>query len=309
MSVYETLHGTVPGDNMSDNSNSVRIFQDREVRSVWDENEQRWLYSIVDIIGVLTESENPRHYWTVMKQRLKDSGNETVTVCERLRLLAADGKMRLTDVADTEQILQLIQFIPSKRAGPFKRWISENKLNTVDEQSKQKAKQLFDTGTIDSVEVGTVNGLVQIHRYLFGGLCSFAGKIREQNISKGGFKFANALYLHDTLNNIERMPESTFEEIMSKYIEMNVAHPFMDGNGRSARIWLDLMLKKNIKKCVDWQKVSKHDYLSAMQRSAIKDTEIKDLLRTALTYSINDREIFMKGIDRSYYYEEPDDDI
>jgi cell filamentation protein len=294
---------------MKENNGAIRIFQDKDIRSVWDKDGQRWLYSVVDVIGVLTESDNPRHYWTVLKQRLKDDGNETVTICERLKLLAADGKMRLTDVADTEHILRLIQFIPSKRAEPFKRWISENKQNTVDEQSKQKAKQLFDTGAIDTMEVGTVNSLIQIHRYLFGGLYAFAGKMREQNISKGEFKFANALYLHDTLKMIENMPETVYDEILSKYVEMNVAHPFMEGNGRSARIWLDLMLKKNVRKCVDWQRVNKHDYLSAMQKSAVNDTDIKELLRAALTDRIDDREIFMKGIDRSYYYEEPDDDV
>jgi cell filamentation protein len=164
-----------------------------------------------------------------------------------LKLLAADDKMRLTDVADTEQILKLVQFIPGKRAEPFRRWISGNIQSTIDEQSKKKAKQLFDTGAIDNIEIGTVNGLIQIHKYLFGGLYSFAGNIREQNISKGGFKFANALYLHNTLKNAEEMPGSSFDEIVSKYIEMNVAHPFMEGNGRSMRIWLDPILKKILK--------------------------------------------------------------
>jgi len=189
------------------------------------------------------------------------------------------------------------------------RWIAINARNTIDEQSKQKAKQFFDTGTINTIEAGTADGLKQIHKCLFEGLYADAGKLRKQNISKGGFKFANALYLHEILSLIEEMPETTFEEIVEKYVEMNVAHPFTDGNGRSMRIWLDLILKKNIKKCVDWQMISKRDYLSAMQRSVVGDSEIKELLRGALTDKINDREIFMKGIDRSYYYEEPDDDI
>jgi cell filamentation protein len=288
---------------------AVRIFQDREVRSVWDENRQRWLYPVVDVIGVLTESENPSTYWRVLKKRLKDGGDETVTNCNALKMRAPDGKMRMTDVADTEQILQIVQLVPSKRAEPFKRWIAGNAQNTIDEQSKQKAKRLFDTGEINTVEVGTVAGLTHIHKYLFGGLYSFAGKIREQNISKGGFKFANALYLHDNLAKIEGMPESSFDEIVSKYIEMNVAHPFMEGNGRSTRIWLDLILKRNIGKCVDWRLINKYDYLSAMEKSQVADRGIRELLRSALTDRINDREIFMKGIERSYYYEEPDDDI
>ena len=288
---------------------TVRIFQDKEVRSVWDEDGQRWLYPVVDIISVLTESGNPSTYWRVMKKRLKDDGNETVTECNALKMMAPDGKMRMTDVADTEHILRIIQLIPSKHAETFRRWISKNERNTIDEQSKQKAKQLFDTGEIDSIEVGTVRGLMQIHKYLFGGLYSFAGKIREQNISKSGFRFANALYLHENLVKIESMPEYDFDDIVSKYAEMNIAHPFMDGNGRSMRIWLDLILKKNIGKCIDWQLINKHDYLSAMEKSQVTDRNIKELLRSALTDNINDRETFMKGIDRSYYYEEPDEDV
>jgi len=182
-------------------------------------------------------------------------------------------------------------------------------MDTIDGQSMQKAKQLFDEGTLEKIDAGTARGLIQIHRYIFGGLYSFAGKIREQNISKGGFKFANAQYLHETLKKIEKMPESSFDDIVSKYVEMNVAHPFMDGNGRSTRIWLDLILKKNIRKCVDWQLINKHDYLSAMAKSHTSDSEIRELLRSALTDKINDRETFMKGIERSYHYEEPDNDV
>ena len=173
---------------------------------------------------------------------------------------------------------------------------------TIDEQSKEKAYLLFDSGAIDAIEVGTTAGLCQIHQYLFDGLFSFAGKIREKNISKGYFRFASALYLDESLKKIEQMPENTFEEIVAKYVEMNVAHPFIEGNGRSGRIWLDLMLKKNLKKCVDWSKIGKRAYLSAMERSPVNDLEIRELLRSALTDRI-DREIYMKGIDRSYYYE------
>jgi len=285
-----------------------RIFQEKEIRSVWDPEGQRWLYAVVDVIGILTESEDPATYWRVLKKRLKDEGNETVTNCNALKMRASDGKLRMTDVADTEQILSLIQSIPGKRAEPFKRWIAGNRQSTIDGLSMQKAKQLFDTGDIDRIEAGTVNGLVQIHKYIFGGLYPFAGKIRQQNISKGGFKFANAQYLHANLKKIEEMPHSSFDEIVKKYVEMNVAHPFMEGNGRSTRIWLDLILKKNLGKCIDWRLINKHDYLSAMEKSSVSDKEIRELLRSALTDKINDRETFMKGIERSYYYEEPDDD-
>ncbi|MCL2712377.1 MAG: Fic family protein [Methanomassiliicoccaceae archaeon] len=289
---------------------AATIFDGGRVRSVWDAAEQKWLYSIVDVIAVLTEQNDvltARKYWNKLKQRLKGEGNETVTNCHRLKLLAPDGKMRSGDVADTMQIFCLIQHIPSKRAEPFKRWLSKNEQNTIDERSKQKAGRLFDTGAINEVETGTVNGLRQIHKYLFGGLYPFAGMIREQNISKGGFKFANAMYLHENLEKIEKMSENTFDEIISKYIEMNVAHPFLEGNGRSMRIWLDLILKKRLKKCVDWRKINKHDYLSAMKKSPSNSMMITELLNEALTDRIHDREMIMKGIEHSYYYEEPDD--
>ena len=179
---------------------------------------------------------------------------------------------------------------------------------TIDELSKEKAYLLFDSGIINSIEAGTVAGLCQIHKYLFDGLFSFAGQIREKNISKGNFRFASALYLPEILIKIEQMPEGTFEDIIAKYVEMNVAHPFMEGNGRSGRIWLDLILKKNLKKCVDWSNVGKQAYLSAMERSPVNDLEIKELLRPALTESINEREVYIKGIDRSYHYEEEGND-
>ena len=169
-----------------------------------------------------------------------------------------------------------------------------------------KAYALFESSFINSIEVGTTKGLQQIHGYLFGGLYDFAGQIRQKNIAKGGFQFAVSHFLGDTLKQIESMPETTFEEIVDKYVEMNIAHPFMEGNGRSARIWLDLMLKKNLKKCVDWSKISKQDYMNSMMLSPTKSGVLKTLLENALTTKINDREMFMKGIDYSYYYEEND---
>lgn len=179
-------------------------------------------------------------------------------------------------------------------------------MQNIDEASKQRAKKLFDSADLASFEIGTIKGLQQIHKYLFGGLYDFAGQIRDKNISKDGFRFANSLYLKDALRKIEKMPEATFEEIVEKYAEMNIAHPFMEGNGRSTRIWLDLILKKNLGKCIDWAKIPKNDYLEAMIRSHVKTTELRELLRTALTDKIDDREVFMKGIEQSYYYEEPD---
>lgn len=173
----------------------------------------------------------------------------------------------------------------------------------TDKLSQEKAHALFDTGDIDRIEVGTVKGLCDIHRYLFDGLYDFAGKIRTLNISKGNFRFANCLYLDAILPVIEKMPETIFEEIIAKYVEMNVAHPFMEGNGRSMRIWLDMILKKRLARVVDWQKVDKHMYVQAMERSPINDLELRTLLYQALTDRVNDREIIFKGITQSYYYE------
>ncbi len=177
---------------------------------------------------------------------------------------------------------------------------------TIDEISKERAKELFGSREIKSFEVGTVRGLQQIHEYLFGKLYDFAGQIRVKDISKGGFRFASSLYLEESLKKIEKMPESTFEQIIEKYVEMNIAHPFMEGNGRSMRIWFDLILKENLKQCIDWVKIDKADYLNAMQRSPVNDLEIRELLRAALTDRIDDREVFMKGVEQSYYYEEVD---
>lgn len=188
----------------------------------------------------------------------------------------------------------------------------ENKLGITDSAelarveeklSKKKALQLFETGMLDTLEVGTFKALSQIHNYLFEDIYDFAGKVREVNIAKGNFRFAPVMYLEAALENVSKMPQSTFEEIIEKYVEMNVAHPFREGNGRSARIWLDCILKKKIRQVVDWSRVDKEDYLLAMERSPIKDVEIKVLLKAALTDQINDREIYMKGIDASYQYE------
>lgn len=169
--------------------------------------------------------------------------------------------------------------------------------------SKQKAAKLFETGYLDTLEAGSFAALAEIHRYLFEEIYDFAGKLRTMNIAKGGFRFAPVMYLAEALKSIERMPQSTFEEIIAKYVEMNVAHPFREGNGRSTRIWLDCILKKELGMVVDWSAVDKQDYLLAMERSPIRDIEIKLLLKQALTDRINDREVFMKGIDASYSYE------
>ncbi|MDR2284812.1 MAG: Fic family protein [Sphingobacterium sp.] len=189
------------------------------------------------------------------------------------------------------------------KANRFIEWFTYSD-ETVDGKSKSKAYALFESSFIDSIEVGTIKGLQQIHAYLFGGLYDFAGQIRTKNIAKGGFQFAMAQFLPDTLKSIEAMAEHTFDQIVDKYIEMNIAHPFMEGNGRSTRIWLDLMFKRELKKCVDWSQIAKNDYHHAMVRSVIDSQPLKTALLNALTDDIYSREMFMKGIDYSYYYEE-----
>jgi cell filamentation protein len=184
------------------------------------------------------------------------------------------------------------------------------RMKNIDKKSLKKAFRLFETGYIDNIEIGTARGLQQIHQYLFEDLYDFAGKIRNQNISKGGFRFATALYLTEVLLKVEEMSENTFEEIIAKYVEMNIAHPFLEGNGRTMRIWLDLILKKRIKKVVNWQFVDKTLYLQSMERSPVNDLELRVLLQSNLTTEIDNIEIIFKGIEQSYYYEgyEKDDE-
>ncbi|MDR1882536.1 MAG: Fic family protein [Prevotella sp.] len=285
---------------------SIRFFNDREVRAVWDEENNKWWFSVLDIVAVLLEQDDytkTRNYWKYLKSKLKKEGDELVSATTQLKLVAADGKKYLTDTLDSEGIISLAKQFPNNKAMKFLDWFTYSD-NSIDGQSKKKAYTLFESNLIDEIQVGTSKSLQQIHAYLFGGLYDFAGQIRQKNISKGGFQFAVAHFLGGTLKQIEQMPENTFDEIVDKYVEMNIAHPFMEGNGRSTRIWLDLILKKRLKKCVDWSKTGKNNYLNAMVKSAVNSTELKNLLKNALTDEINSREIFMKGIDYSYYYEE-----
>jgi cell filamentation protein len=285
---------------------SIRFFNDREVRAVWDEENAKWWFSVLDIVAVLTNQDDynkTRNYWKYLKARLKKEGNELGSVTTQLKLRSPDGKMRLTNVLDYNEIIALGKQFPGKTANRFMEWFTYSD-ETIDGKSKLKAYALFESSFIESIEVGTTKGLQQIHAYLFGGLYDFAGQIRQKNISKGGFRFAIAKYLDSTLKQIQQMPENTFDEIADKYLEMNIAHPFMEGNGRTARIWLDLILKKRLKKCIDWSKIGKNEYLNAMIKSPVNSTEIKSLLKNALTDEINSHEMFMKGIDYSYYYEE-----
>ena len=288
------------------NKISIRFFNDKEVRAIWDEENSKWWFSVLDVVGVLNtqdDYEKNRNYWKYLKAKLKKTLPELVSDTTQLKLTAADGKKYKSDVMDYNQVIELAKNFPNNKSAPFIQWFTYSD-ETVDAKSKTKAYALFESSLLDSIEVGTVNGLKQIHGYLFGGLYDFAGKIRTVNISKGGFKFAAAEFLPETLDQIEKMSEDSFDQIIDKYVEMNVAHPFREGNGRTTRIWLDLILKRSLKKCVDWSQINKKDYLEAMEQSVLDSTKIKFLIQNALTDKINDREMFMKGIDYSYYYEE-----
>ena len=287
---------------------SIRFYKDHEVRAVWSEEDNKWFFSVLDVIGAINEQldyAKTRNYWKYLKTKLRKEGNELVSATNQLKLRAADGKRYNTDMMDAEGITALAKVIPNQKATAFLDWFVYSD-NTIDGQSKKKAYTLIDSGLLDSMEPGTVKCLQQIHAYLFGGLYDFAGQIRQKTIWKDGTLFCRAEYLMQNLRLIEAMPETTFDEIANKYVEMNVAHPFMEGNGRSTRLWLDLIFKKRLKLCVDWSKIDKKDYLEAMRQSTTDARAIKALLQQAMTDKIDDREIFMKGIDYSYYYEQTD---
>lgn len=284
----------------------MRFFNDREVRAVWDEENSKWWFSVLDIVGVLNEEPDytkVRNYWKYLKAKLKKENNELVSATTQLKFLAPDGKMRLADMLDSDGVAALAKNFPNNKAIKFLDWFLYSD-TSIDGQSKKKAYTLFESNLIDEIETGTTKGLQQIHAFLFGGLYDFAGQIREKSISKGGYQFVYAQQLKSDLHKIDAMPQSTLAEIILKYTEMNKAHPFMEGNGRSTRIWLDMMLKKQLKKCVDWSKIKKDQYMNAMIISTVDYTVLLQLINTALTNKINDREMYMKGIDYSYYYEE-----
>ena len=278
---------------------SIRYFNNKPVRAVWDNENSMWWYSAVDFIAILVEPNSPRRYWNNVKVR----NPELSPFCGQLKLYADDGKKYLSDVINEEGVRLVLTIIPSKYKKAIQDWI-KGLLDPIDEQSKKKAYDFYKTDLIEEDEIGKTLALQKIHAYLFEGLYPFAGKIRTKTISKGGFTFANGDFLPQVLKDIDKMPDNTFDEIVDKYIEMNIAHPFMEGNGRATRIWLDLLLKDRLKKCIDWSKIDKDDYLSAMEASPVDLKPISSLLKEALTNDIHNRDIFMKGIDYSYYYEE-----
>ena len=287
---------------------SIRFYNDYEVRAVWDEKNSKWWFSATDIVRAINDEEDYKkagNYWRWLKKKLTAEGVQLVSVTHEFKFQAPDGKQRAADALDAECVQTLAKHYPNNRASAFLDWFVYSD-NTIDGQSKKKAYTLVESGLLDSMKPGTIECLRQIHAYLFGGLYDFAGKIRTKTISNGGTVFCRAEYLMQNLESIEKMPETTFDEIVDKYVEMNMAHPFMEGNGRSTRLWLDLIFKKQLKLCVDWSKIDKKDYLDAMHQSTTDATRIKALLKQAMTDQIDDREIFMKGIDYSYYYEQED---
>ncbi len=284
----------------------IRFFNDREVRAVWDDADAKWWFSVLDVVAVLNEEndyQRVRNYWKYLKAKLKKENNQLGSVTTQLKIFAPDGKKRLADLLDSEGVTALAKHFPNNKSMKFLDWFLYSD-TSIDGQSKKKAYTLFESNLIAEVEIGTTTGLQQIHAYLFGGLYDFAGQIRTKNISKGGYQFVYAQHLDATLKDIDQMPQNSFDHIMEKYVAMNKAHPFMEGNGRSARVWLDLMLKKELAKCVDWSKIGKDNYMNAMIISSVDYEVIGQLVARALTDKINDRETFMKGIDYSYYYEE-----
>ena len=285
---------------------SIRFFNDREVRAVWDDENNCWWFSATDIVRAINNEPDytkAGNYWRWLKRKLKHDGVQFVIGTHKLKIMAADGKQYNSDALSAEDIILLAKHYPNNRASGFLDWFTYSD-NTIDGQSRKKAYTLFESGLLNSLEPGSMKCLQQIHAYLFGGLYEFAGQIRTKNISKGEFTFANCLHFPTVIPTIERMPETTLEEIADKYVEMNVVHPFMEGNGRSTRIWLDLMLRRSLKLCIDWSRIDKNEYLAAMRESVMDSSHIKALLKGALTDKINDREMFMKGINYSYYYEE-----
>lgn len=287
---------------------SIRFYKDHEVRAIWDEEQSKWWFSVLDIVGAINDQDDyqkNRNYWKYLKTKLKKEGSEVVSDTNQLKLTAPDGKKRLTDVIDQRGVELLAKSIANAKASDFLDWFTYSD-NSIDGRSRKKAYTFIESNLVADKDIGTVKALQQIHAYIFGGLYDFAGKIRMKTIWKDGTLFCRAEYLVQNLRLIEAMPENTFDEIVNKYVEMNVAHPFMEGNGRSTRIWLDLIFKKRLGLCVDWSEIDKKDYLAAMQQSTTDATAIKALLQGAMTDRIDDREIFMKGIDYSYYYEQVD---
>ena len=280
---------------------SIRYFNNKKVRSRYNYSHNKWYYVASDIVSSLIETSNSRKYWNTFKNRHPILKQYISTI----KMMADDGNAYQTDCLDDEGVKTLLSFLKTNDKDYFYKWI-KGLNNKEDEISRLRAYELYENGLLNNMEEGKISSLKSIHKYLFDGIYDFAGIIRNKNIKKGNFAFANCMYLEEILEKIEKMDDNTFSNIINKYIEINVAHPFMEGNGRSMRIWLDLMLIKKLNYCIDWSIIDKKEYLSAMEKSVFDGSDIKDLLEKALIPYTNDRETFIKGIDYSYYYEEID---
>lgn len=288
---------------------SIRFFDDWKVRAVWDSEQAKWWFLVLDIVGALqgeADEEKNRHHWKYLRAQLRRENNQLGSLTTQLKFVHIDGKRRIANVMDYDGVIAFVRSFPSEEAERFIHWFTHVD-GTLDPKSKVRAYDLYQSTRLAAFEVGTLNGLLQIHAYLFGGLYDFAGQVRTVNISKGGFQFAPVRHLPESLQHVEALPDNSFDEIVTKYVELNATHPFRDGNGRSMRIWLDLLLKKRLKKCVDWSRIAKDDYLAAMARSVVDPVPIKNILKAALTDKIDDREMFRKSVDYSYYYEQEDE--
>ncbi len=285
---------------------SIRFFNDREVRAVWDDDNNLWWFSALDVVAAINDESDHnkvRNYWKYLKGKLQKEHPELVSGTNQLKFPAADGKHYKADAFNSAGVMELAKVFPNKNGLNFLDWFVYSD-TSLDGQSKKKAYTLFESNLIEEFEIGTTKGLQQIHAFLFGGLYDFAGQIRSKNIAKGGYQFIYASLLERATRAIDAMPHTHFEEIIEKYAAMNKAHPFMEGNGRSTRIWLDVIFKASLKHCVDWSLIRKDDYINAMVISTVDPSVLAQLLKPALTDKINDRELYMKGIDYSYYYEE-----
>jgi len=267
------------------------------IESIYIENEEMFYYSIPSIIKHLVQTKDEKLYWRVFKKRIKDK--KILNDIKQFKTMAIDKKLRITDFCTLLTLFKLANLLKSDKSKD----ILLNKYKIIDSESERKAKLLFNSKEFNNFKNISHKHLLWIHKFIFGGMYEFAGMIRQTNISKGGFKFANALFLTKNLENNDNIDSDTFDEIIKRYIDMNIIHPFQEGNGRSTRIWLDLILKTKLKKCVNWQKVDKSKYLEAMKASIYDEKPIINLLQQSLTSDINNREVFFKGLEQSYYYE------
>lgn len=275
----------------------IRYFDETPIRCRWEKNKNEWFYAVMDVIETLVKPAYPRKYWNTFKHRRP----ELLKKIKEMKLTSSDDKKYSTDVVGGEGVDYLLSYLSCSKKEEFSRW-AKSLTNPLDEESRIKAYSLFDNGLLDEAEVGTFAGLQKIHAYLFDELYPYAGKLREENLPKGDKKLVDYKKLPETLKKIDEMPEGTLDEIIEKYIQMNEAHPFFDGNGVAMRIWLNQIFKKELNKIIDWSRIDKQDYLKAMQEKDV--AELDNLFFFAFAYGTDSKEVFIRGIDYSYYFEE-----